>query len=240
MAGARGAAVPAAEEPHHYAGLLPNFQQLIDPPGDFVALSLQRALQMGFVLPGPKTTKSGANVSRQVIPADVGDEYERLYGKRWEERWRAEPGTPHAERKRLYGEWVAEIARRIEALRAEKRGDGINLSHKDALALAGDWYSWFVERHEDDPGKPETWETGQWLIIDDMLRYAPDHVREEPISDLAWTRDPEVRAGIRPVIADRGDTAQFLANRGVALTNEARARFLDGVLDNYIAGLARS
>ncbi len=195
---------------------------------------------MGFILPKPKTTASGAEIVRQVIPADVRDEYERVYGKRREERWRAEPGTPAAERKRLYGEWLAEINRRFSAIRASQRGEGIELSHKDALALAGEWYSWFVARHEDDPGKPETWEAGQWLIIDDMLRYAPDHVREEPISDLAWTRDPEVRAGIRPVIADRGDTAQFLANRGVALTNEARARFLDGVLDNYIAGLARS
>lgn len=193
---------------------------------------------MVFVLPKPKKTKSGAEVARQVIPADVRDEYARLYGKRWEERWRAEPGTPAAECKHLYGEWVARISGRIEVIRAEKRGDGIALSRKDALALAGEWYLWFVARHENDPGKPEGWEEELWRVVDAMLDYAPDEVRAKPISDLTWTRDPEVRTGIRPVIADRGHTAQFLADRGIALTNEARALFLDAVLDNYIAGLS--
>ena len=172
-------------------------------------------------MPKPKTLRSGAQTARQVIPLDVRAEYKRLYGVAWEELWRAKPGTPAAECKRLYGEWVALISGRIEAIRAEKRGDGINLSRKDALALAGEWYVWFVARHENDPGKPETWETELWSIINAMLAHAPDHVRAEPISDLAWARDPEVRAGIRPVIADHGDTAQFLADRGIALTNEA-------------------
>jgi hypothetical protein len=107
----------------------------------------------------------------------------------------------------LYGEWVAEFYRRIEAIRAAKRGDGIDLNRKDALALAGEWYSWFVELHEDKPGKPEEWEAEQWSIIDAMLLHAPEYVREEPISGPAGARDPDVR-GIRPVIADRGLTAQ--------------------------------
>jgi hypothetical protein len=105
--------------------------------------------KMGFVLPKAKTTKSGASLARQVIPVDVREAYQRVYGRGWEERWRAEPGTPTAEQKRLYSAWVAEISRRIEALRAEGRGDGVDLSRKDALALAGEWYLWFVARHED-------------------------------------------------------------------------------------------
>jgi integrase len=193
---------------------------------------------MGFALPGTKTLKSGADFARQVIPADVRDEYQRIYGKRHEERWRAEPGTPVGERKRLFSEWLAEFYRRVEAIRAAQRGDGIELNRKDALALAGEWYVWFTERYENDPGRPELWAAEQWSIIDAMLKYAPDHVREEPIGGLGWTRDPDVRAGIRPVITDRGFTAQFLASRGIALTNEARAQFLDAVLDNYLAGLS--
>ncbi len=62
-------------------------------------------------------------------------------------------------------------------------------------------------------------------------------MREEPIRDLEWTRDPEIRAAIRPVLADRGHTAQFLADRGILLTNAAQTLFLDCVLDNYIAAL---
>jgi hypothetical protein len=75
------------------------------------------------------------------------------------------------------------------------------------------------------------------LLIDALLDYAPDEVRGEPISDLEWTRDPTIRAGVRPVLADRGHTAQFLADRGIALTNAAQTLFLDCVLDNYSAAL---
>ena len=99
---------------------------------------------MGFVLPKPKSLKSGALTARQVIPTDVREEYHRLYGKAWEERWRAEPGTSKAEQKQSYTEWYAEISRRIEALRAAKRGDAVDLTRTEAAALAGEWYSWFV------------------------------------------------------------------------------------------------
>jgi integrase len=105
------------------------------------------------------------------------------------------------------------------------------------VGLAGEWYNWFVARYENDPGRPERWETEWWRLIDALLDHAPAEVREEPIRDLEWTRDPEIRAGIRPVLADRGHTAQFLADRGLSLTNEAQTLFLDCVLDNYSAAL---
>jgi hypothetical protein len=54
---------------------------------------------------------------------------------------------------------------------------------------------------------------------------------------MDWARDPEVRKGVRPVLADLGHTAQFLASRGVALTNKAHALFLDFALDNYLQAL---
>ena len=109
---------------------------------------------MGWVLPKLTKTKSGASLARQAIPADVRDEYRSLYGKRREERWRGAPETPVAEQKRLYSEWVAEIAGRIAAIRAAKRGEGIDLSREDALALAGEWYSWFVARMKTPPASP--------------------------------------------------------------------------------------
>jgi integrase len=195
--------------------------------------------KVGFSLPGFKTLKSGAVISRYVIPADVRDEYRRLYGKGREERWRADPGEPSwPQRKRLYGEWVAKISGRIEAIRATNRGSGIALSRQDAAALAGEWYRWFVARHEDAPGNPKLWDAEQWSIIDAMLQYAPEEVRAEPMNGLEWTRDPEVRKGIQPVLADRGCTAQFLADKGIVLTNAARDLFLDFALDNYIAALS--
>jgi hypothetical protein len=70
-----------------------------------------------------------------------------------------------------------------------------------------------------------------------MLRFAPEEVCEGPLKDMEWARDPEVRTGVRPTIADRGDTAQFFASRGVVLTPKAQERFLDCVLDNYLSAL---
>jgi integrase len=192
---------------------------------------------MGFSLPGRKTLKTGAEIARYAIPADVRDEYRRLYGKRREERWRGEPGTSRDERKRSYGEFVAEISGRIEAIRATRRGDGIDLSRTQAAALAGEWYRWFCAHCENDPGRPEHWDHEFWRFVDGMQRFAPDEVRAQPMRDLEWSRDPKIRAGIRPLVADVGNTAQFLASRGVTLTNPSQAVFLDFVVDNYVAAL---
>jgi integrase len=211
----------------------------LDQQGIWTRSRYKGRYKVGLSLPGFKTRTSGAVIARYAIPADVRDEYRRLYGKGREERWRVKPGEPEwPQRKQLYGEWVAKISRQIEAIRAANRGEGITLSRHDAAALAGEWYQWFVARHEDAPGNPKLWEAEQWSIIDAMLQYAPEEVRAEPMDGLKWTRDPEVRKGIQPVLADRGYTAQLLASKGVVLTNAARDLFLDFAVDNYIAALS--
>ena len=40
----------------------------------------------------------------------------------------------------LLGEWEAEINNRIAVLRAKQRGEGHDLTQKQAHALAGEWY----------------------------------------------------------------------------------------------------
>jgi hypothetical protein len=181
---------------------------------------------------------SNGNFSaRKRLPDEVRDGYGQRCGQRVEVKFFAHASKGTAEAKRLFHEWEAEVAQRIAGIRAAQRGEGIDLSRKDALGLAGEWYNWFVARYENDPGKPQRWETEWWLLIDALLDYAPDDVRDHPISNLEWTRDPAIRAGIRPVLADRGHTAQFLADRGIALTNAAQTLFLDCVLDNYSAAL---
>ena len=216
---------------------LQNSQQLIDHTGDLATLSYKERYKWDLYCQKPKTLKNGAVRTRQVIPADVRDEYQRLHGKGWEELWRADPRDTIPEQKRKYAEWYAEIWRRIEAIRAAKRGDGIKLSRPEAAALAGEWYIWFVARHENNPGRPERWDAELWRFIEEMQRHAPDEVRAEPMRDLEWSRAPEIREGINPVIADVGLTAQFLASRGIVLTSQARALFLDFVVDNYVDAL---
>jgi integrase len=176
--------------------------------------------------------------ARKRLPDDVREEYGRLYGAHHEAKFSAPSSVGSEVARQRFHEWDADVTSRIAAIRAAQRGEGIELNHKDAVALAGEWYNWFVSQHEANPGKPEHWDVGLDLIIDKLLDYAPDEVRAEPFRDLEWTRDPDVRAGVRPVLADWGQTSQFLAHRGIALTHSARTLFLDCVLDNYIAALS--
>jgi hypothetical protein len=96
-----------------------------------------------------------------------------------------------------------------------------------------EWYKWFVARYEEEEAEPIAYEEVLWDIIDEMLQFAPEEVRERPLKDMEWARDPEVRTGVRRTIADRGDTAQFLASRGIVLTPKVQERFLDCVLDSW-------
>lgn len=75
------------------------------------------------------------------------------------------------------------------------------------------------------------------VLIARLEDHAPDWVIEESWGDLEWTREPEVRVGARPLIADEAKTAQFLASKGVVLNPEAQALFLDCVLDEFMAAI---
>ena len=75
------------------------------------------------------------------------------------------------------------------------------------------------------------------VLIFHLEGHAPDWVIEDGWRDLEWTREPEVRAGVRPLIADECKTAQFLASKGVVRNTEAEAAFLDCVLDELIAAI---
>src|SRR5258708_6582703 len=82
---------------------------------------------------GMTRVKSGAFKARKGIPKDVRDHYQALYGVRWEELFRAPAGCPLHRAKVLRSEWEAEIDSRIAALRAKQRGEGHDLSHREAF-----------------------------------------------------------------------------------------------------------
>jgi integrase len=177
--------------------------------------------------------------ARKRLPDDVREEYGRLYGARFEAKFfvRASVGKQVAQQK--FREWANEVEQRIEAIRKALRGEGIDLDREQATALAGEWYLWFVSNYEKEDADPEAYEAALWDIIEAMREFAPDEVREQPLRDMRWARDREVREGVRPVVADLGHTAQFLASRGLALTNKAQGLFLERVLDNYEQALLR-
>jgi integrase len=190
---------------------------------------------MLFRMISPRVTKSRSIVTRKAIPKDVRDDYQRLYGQRWEAKLSLPAGTKDA--KVRVSEFTGEVESRIATIRAAQRGEGQSLTQRQALALAGEWYVWYVARHEENPGPVEHWRSMWDALIFHLEEHAPDWVIEDGWRDLEWTREPEVRTGVRPLIADECKTAQFLASRGVVLNTEAQAQFLDCVLDELVAAI---
>jgi integrase len=193
---------------------------------------------MRFRMITPRVAKSGSKIVRKAIPKDVREDYQRLYGAGWEAKLSVPADIREQDAKIRISEFTAEVETRIAALRAAARGEGQSLTQRVAWALAGEWYNWFVARHNDNPGIPEHWEELWEALIGLLENYKPDWVQGDSYRHLdTWIRDPEVRAGIRPQLADEAKTAQFLASKGVVLNREAMALFLDCVLDEFMAAL---
>jgi hypothetical protein len=74
-------------------------------------------------------------------------------------------------------------------------------------------------------------------LTDEILAQAPPEYHEDPTlyPNSEWAHEPGALDKIRPFIADRGHTTQFLASRGVTLSNAARDQFLDAVVDELLA-----
>jgi integrase len=194
---------------------------------------------MAVVMTALVQTKSGAWSARKGVPKDIRDEYARIYGAGWEARFHAPVGTTTPRAKALFSEWLSEVENRIAALRSTQKGEGLNLNTKEARALAGEWYQWFVARHESDPGKPARWSALEDMFYDQIMQFAPDWYRENSSldPDCTWAKEPEVRASMRPFVADNADTAQFLAIRGVVLAPQARDLFFDCVEEDLWGAL---
>jgi hypothetical protein len=186
--------------------------------------------------------KAGGFAARKVIPKDIRAEYAGLYGVGWEEKLTIPPGCSLHEAKARCGEWLAEIETRIGALRAQKTGEGRPLTRRNAHALAGRWYSWFISKHEKDLRTPKHWRSmSDHLVWDVIYPHAPDEYHQDTKADpeWEWKADAEVRAAVRPVIAEEAKTASFLIEQGIVLTAEANNLFLDAVEDNLLAAFGR-
>jgi integrase len=177
-------------------------------------------------------TATGATKSRKAIPKDVRADYKRLYGVSREAILIVPAGTSKAQAKALHGQWLAEVETRIEGIRAVANGAGQPLTQRNAFALAGRWYSWFVARHEDDPGAPEHWADRKEHLTERVwYPHAPVEHLEDPNADEGWpwTQWPEVREAVRPEVAEMALVATFLASEGFALTTDASILFVDTV-----------
>ena len=62
---------------------------------------------------------------------------------------------------------------------------------------------------------------------------------EQNHPDDLWEQDEELRAATRPVLADVGETAQFLATKALVLTSDGRHQFLDHLYKDLAEALRR-
>jgi integrase len=173
--------------------------------------------------------------ARKRLPDDVREEYGRRHGQRLEAKFFAAARKGAAEAKRLFREWESEVDAHIEAIRAERTGEGVSLTPQQARALAGEWYEWFVGRHP-------VWNLTSWEDlqerVNEALKEAVGYENWEGSNlDDLWRQDEDLRQEVRPVLADAGETAQFLAAKRLTLDREAQARFLDWLYEDLAAAL---
>jgi hypothetical protein len=143
-------------EAHAFSRSPPLADRFPSPPQ-----SAQRAnrkgVQMAVGMPALRRTKSGSWSSRKAIPRDVQDAYRARYGVRHEAKFHASASCPRPTARMRHSEWQAEVDGRIAAIRAEQRGEGHDLTGREARALAGEWYRRHVNQHEEDPTRPRGW-----------------------------------------------------------------------------------
>src|SRR5580704_5880579 len=105
----------------------------------------------------------GGFIARKVIPFDVRDEYAKLYGQHTEERLNTGPMPVQLARAK-HREWLSEIEVRIANIRAVRKGEGRTLTLKEARALAGEWYGWFIARMAASNWPADVWEGYDALV----------------------------------------------------------------------------
>lgn len=186
---------------------------------------------------GLKRNSNGSWSARKRLPDDVRDEYAALHGPRLEAKFSAAVGMKPHDAKREFGDWLAEVEGRIAAIRAKRNGEGVALTQRQARALAGEWYEWFVARHP--TGDLPKWGALRDQVHEALREGAGEDEWERSDPDELWREDEELRKAVRPLLADVGESAQFLAMKGLTLNNEARDLFLDWLYDDLSAALHR-
>lgn len=176
--------------------------------------------------------------ARKGIPKDVREAYKSAYGVSQEARFRRPGSLSTGAAKAELREWDATITGRIEALRAAARGEGRGLTHREAHGLAGQWYGWFVARHQDEPGEPERWEHLHEQLEEARLRLAGQSVGA-PDEDDEGPASPAARRHVRATVTELGNVSTFLGERGIRLEQAATEAFLD-IVEGELAAAAHA
>src|SRR6185312_10440601 len=178
----------------------------------------------------------GGFIARKVLPADVRDDYAKLFGQRTEERLNTGP-VPVQLARAKHREWLNEIEARIANIRAARKGEGRTLAPKDARALAGEWYGWYVAR-EANKWPADVWEDYRGRMMEELQAAAIQNgvFAGDPFE--LCEGNPAIRAHVRPLIADEGKSEQFLSAKRLTLDSASRTLFLDFVTRDFFAAIA--
>ncbi|RYG28790.1 MAG: hypothetical protein EON93_17890, partial [Burkholderiales bacterium] len=140
---------------------------------------------------------SGSWVARKGIPAAIRASYAAAFGPAWEEKFSRPAGLSDRDAKAAHAAWIAEIEGRLLIVSSETTGQGADLTHKQAHALAGRWYRWKTDRHAEDPGEPHQWSESIERLIASLEHLAVEAqsnacvtTRTAPLPDL---KDPALR-----------------------------------------------
>lgn len=175
--------------------------------------------------------------ARKGIPKDIRAAYKAAYGVAQEERFRRPGSLSTGAAKAELRDWDATVTGRIEALRAATRGEGQGLTPREAHGLAGQWYAWFVARHEDEPGQVEEWEHRHEQLEEAQRRLAGRAVGAADEDDEAEA-SPAAQRHVRATVTELGQVASFLGEQGIRLTETASDTFLDLLQNELAAALA--
>ena len=167
--------------------------------------------------------KNGDWFARKAIPQALRERYKAAFGVSQEERFRRPAALSMGQAKQELRDWDAEITARIERLRAQGIGAGLELTYREALGLAGAWYGWFVAQHEQEPGSPDGWDIELQRLEDAYSRFAPANASQ----DDSWAGHPNVRRHVRSQLSEMASVAAFLAEQGAVLSPASGERFLD-------------
>jgi hypothetical protein len=163
----------------------------------------RRALRMVRL----RQDRNGNYIARKRLPDDVRDEYGRLHKARFEAKFFAHASVGANAAKQKFREWDAEVTARIDAIRAERNGEGIKLTRQQARALAGEWYHWFVARHP--TSDHQKWDAIRNQVHDALREAVGDAQRERSDPDELWHQDAKLRRAIYPVLADIAGRPSF-------------------------------
>src|SRR5262249_873686 len=145
-----------------------------------------------------------------------------LYGQVSEVKFQRPAGTPPEKAKAEFATWLAEVEGRIATLRASKGGKGVDLTQRQADALAGDWDRWFTSQHLDNPGSPIRWAFLHETLVRDIADRDPE------------TGEIELDQEALAAVAIEARTAVFLTDRGLTLSEAGQSLFLAAVAREFL------